>query len=245
VVSPDSSDSVPSDVVRAFAEASRCIFASEDLGGTLRRIADAAVELVPACDLASITVSQRDAFRTFGSTDPRALAADEAQYAADEGPCLHAIRHDTVVRTPDAATDDRWPRFAQRLAGSPIGAVVSCRLSVEEGTDGRAMGSLNMYSLGVDTFGAVDLDVARLIGAHAGVVLHAVAQAQNLRQALESRDAIGQAKGILMERERITADEAFDRLRVLSQRMNVKLRWLAERLVLTGEADLGDDDAGG
>lgn len=243
MVPSDSSEFVPSDVVRAFAEASRCIFASEDVAGTLGQVARAAVDLVPACDLASLTVAERDAFRTFGATDPRALAADEAQYAADEGPCLHAIRHDAVVHTADAANDDRWPRFAERLAGGPIGAVLSCRLSVDPGTTGRAMGSLNLYSLRADAFADVDLDVALLLGAHAGVVLHAVAQTQNLRQALESRDAIGQAKGILMERERITADEAFDRLRVLSQRRNVKLRWVAERLVQTGEAD-ADDSAG-
>lgn len=244
MVSPDSSDSVPREVVRAFAEASRRIVASEDLAGTLSQVAAAAVDLVPACDLASVTVAERDAFRTLGSTDPRASSADEAQYATDEGPCLHAIRHDAVVRTGDAAGDDRWPRFAQRLAGGPIGAVLSCRLSVADGTGARAMGSLNLYSLRVDAFGALDLDVALLLGAHAGVVLDAVVQAQNLRHALESRDAIGQAKGILMERERITADEAFDRLRILSQRRNVKLRWLAEQLVQTGEAELDDGSAG-
>ena len=56
-----------------------------------------------------------------------------------------------------------------------------------------------------------------------------------LQQALLSRDVIGQAKGILMERQRITADEAFDVLRKASQHLNVKLRNLAEHVVETGE----------
>jgi GAF domain-containing protein len=239
LAAPDPSDLIPRHLVRAFAETAQYIYASEDLGETLRRVADAAVDLVPACDLASITVRDGAAFTTLGATHPRALAADEAQYSTDEGPCLSAIREDPLVRTPDASADDRWPRLAAELGDAPIGAAVSCRLSVPDGAGARAIGSLNAYSAAVDAFDERDVDLVLLLGAHAGVVLHAAQQARNLRQALESRDAIGQAKGILMERERITADQAFDRLRTMSQRMNVKLRWLAEQLVLTGEAEPG------
>jgi AmiR/NasT family two-component response regulator len=51
-----------------------------------------------------------------------------------------------------------------------------------------------------------------------------------LRRALESRDVIGQAKGILMERRGIDEDEAFDVLRTASQALNVKLARVAETL---------------
>jgi len=57
----------------------------------------------------------------------------------------------------------------------------------------------------------------------------------NLHTALSSREIIGQAQGILMERERITADQAFDILRRASQFLNVKLREVAQNLVDTGE----------
>ena len=65
------------------------------------------------------------------------------------------------------------------------------------------------------------------------------AEVQGLREALENRDVIGQAKGILMERHGISADEAFGRLVRISQDTNVKLHTVAEQLV--GEKDDGDD----
>ena len=68
----------------------------------------------------------------------------------------------------------------------------------------------------IDTVSAVTVDAAR--------------RQANLRQAMESRDIIGQAKGILMARSQISADDAFDTLRRASQRLNVKLRDLAERI---------------
>jgi AmiR/NasT family two-component response regulator len=57
---------------------------------------------------------------------------------------------------------------------------------------------------------------------------------QNLHDALSSRDVIGQAKGILMERLRITPEDAFDALRRSSQELNVKLRQIAESIAETG-----------
>lgn len=57
----------------------------------------------------------------------------------------------------------------------------------------------------------------------------------HLQLAIQSRDVIGQAKGILMERQRITAERAFDVLRERSQHLNVKLFEIAEHLSRTGE----------
>ena len=50
-----------------------------------------------------------------------------------------------------------------------------------------------------------------------------------------SNRRIGMAVGILMERHRLTEEQAFDRLRDLSQRRNVKLRDLAEQMIYTGD----------
>ena len=60
-------------------------------------------------------------------------------------------------------------------------------------------------------------------------------QIEQLQLALETRDVIGQAKGILMERFRITAEEAFDRLRTASQHTNRRLNALAADLAATGQ----------
>jgi AmiR/NasT family two-component response regulator len=60
-------------------------------------------------------------------------------------------------------------------------------------------------------------------------------QIGHLERAIASRDVIGQAKGILMERHRISADEAFERLKAASQHQNRKLAALAEELADTGQ----------
>ncbi|HVW35307.1 MAG TPA: ANTAR domain-containing protein, partial [Acidimicrobiia bacterium] len=60
---------------------------------------------------------------------------------------------------------------------------------------------------------------------------------EHLREALESRDTIGQAKGILMARRGCTADAAFEALRRVSQQRNVKLRAIAEQVVYQGDLE--------
>jgi AmiR/NasT family two-component response regulator len=68
----------------------------------------------------------------------------------------------------------------------------------------------------------------------------ATAHAENLERALVSNRRIGMAIGILMERHRLTEERAFDRLRDLSQRSNVKLRVVAEQLIYTGDTQRRD-----
>ena len=100
------------------------------------------------------------------------------------------------------------------------------------------IGALNMYAIGARAYSEADREAAYLFAIFAAVVMAFAErrlQASQLREALESRDVIGQAKGILMEREKVTADEAFDMLRRSSQRLNRKLRELALRLAETGE----------
>jgi len=63
---------------------------------------------------------------------------------------------------------------------------------------------------------------------------------KDLEQALLSRDVIGQAKGILMERLKTTPEQAFEILKNASQRLNVKLRQVARDITETGE--LGPSD---
>jgi septal ring factor EnvC (AmiA/AmiB activator) len=61
--------------------------------------------------------------------------------------------------------------------------------------------------------------------------------AESLREALLSNRRVGMAMGILMERHRLTMDQAFDQLRTASQAQNVKVRELADRMIYTGTLD--------
>lgn len=105
-----------------------------------------------------------------------------------------------------------------------------------------APGALNLYARYPRAFGVIDRGRASLLAAMAGFAFSSAQthedderRAANLHAALATREIIGQAQGILMERERITSDQAFDILRRASQHLNVKLRDIAQTLVDTGE----------
>jgi GAF domain-containing protein len=188
----------------------------------------------------SITVSQDGGFHTCSSTDQTAVRIDEAQYEGGDGPCLAAIRESRRVQLAMDAVAGRWPAVARRAEESGIGAVMSTPIVAGAGD---AIGALNVYAAEREPFTEDAAHTASLIGQVTSVLLrNAVALADattrndQLRVALESRQVIGEAKGILMEREGCTRDEAFDILRRASQRQNRKLRELAEELVLRVEA---------
>jgi len=239
---PDISHLNASGLIRAIASSAPRMLVTDDLGESMARVAAEAVALVSGACCASVTLVERDEFRTVGATDARAAAIDGAQYASGQGPCLLAIVEEPVVTSNDVVADERWPRLAEQLGEGACRSVVSCRLSVDDGAGPRPVGSLNVYGGAPGVLGADDVDAAVLLGAFGAVVLHGARQTANLNEALRSRDLIGQAKGILMEREHLTDDQAFDRLRTASQRRNRKLRVLAEQLVLTGELEPATED---
>ena len=103
---------------------------------------------------------------------------------------------------------------------------------------GEPIGTLNIYGTTAGCFGDDDVEIASMFAGQAAIVIansvaFSTAQTTNtqLSEALESREVIGQAKGILMERERCSADEAFGLLRGVSQRTNRKLRDVAQEVV--------------
>jgi GAF domain-containing protein len=174
-----------------------------------------------------------DKVSTSVATHEVAQRADDHQYRTDEGPCLEAVRTGEIYKIDDMSGETRWPHFAPRAAQEGVTSSYSMPLVV----GGRILGALNLYSLH-SRFGADDERVGQAFARQAAIAL-ANAQAyqktrdlvDQLNEALQSRDVIGQAKGILMAQESITADVAFERLRTMSQSGNVKLRELAQHIV--------------
>ncbi len=212
----------------------------EALDHLLQTIADLARHAVANAHSASITVSDDGRFRTSNYTAAEALAIDEAQYEGDGGPCLQALRTARQVEIEVHALHDRWPLFAERATKAGIGAVLSTPLVREPGL---AIGALNVYARAPGGFGEQERRTAVLLGEHATVLvgnalalIGATRLNDQLRMAIASREIIGEAKGIIMERQVCTRDEAFDILRRASQRENRKLRDLAEELVLRVES---------
>ncbi len=228
----------------AFAEITRTLFADPTVRGTLQQIVDFAVATVEGCDAAAITVLTGTEATTPVYSDPIALKIDTLQYETGQGPCLDAITTEVVVYVEDLAADPRWPCFGPRAVALGMRSLLSYRLS-----DNGTLAALNLYARLPRAYGATDRTKALIFAAHAGVALGAaqtredatislsseLRRVENLRGALTSREVIGQAEGILIERERITADQAFAVLRRASQHLNIKLREVAQYVVETGE----------
>jgi GAF domain-containing protein len=206
----------------------------------LQQIVDAAVRVVPGADLVSVTLRSRDGkFHTPVETDPVAIELDQLQYDLLEGPCLDVAdpAGPAVASAPDLAVAASWPRFGPAAAERGMGAVLSTTLLPDVQAP-RLSGALNIYSRRPHGLDQTDQAVALLLATHASLALaHTEAvdasalQAEQLRRAIDSRDVIGQAKGILMERFDLTDDDAFRMLVSASQDSNIKLIEVARFLI--------------
>jgi GAF domain-containing protein len=207
----------------------------------LQAVADLSKRVLPGNPETSVFVQDGRRRITVASTGQLAIDLDEVQYAEHHGPCLHAASTGELTEIPDTRTEDRWPDYAQRAAEH--GNLSS--LSVPLPIDDDVSGALNIYARVPRAFDDDARDVATRFGPYAAVALgnmrdyqSAQALARNLEAALESRAVIDQAKGILIERHKLTPDQAFQLLVETSSRTNTKLRDVADRLVHTGELPL-------
>jgi len=223
---------------------SRLLLAEESLEATLGRVASLACRTLPDCEMASVTLIRDGRPSTAVQTDAQVGSLDAAQYEAGTGPCLEAYRTRQVVRLDLDRAGDRWPDFTAAAHIAGVLSVLAVPLIVNEGP----LGALNLYAKATDGFSEADEGTALLFSeqaavacANAEVYWRTYSLTEHLREALESRDVIGQAKGILMAQRCCTPDAAFEALRKVSQHRNVKLREVAEQVVYLGKLPEGDD----
>jgi transcriptional regulator with GAF, ATPase, and Fis domain len=225
----------------------RALLAEDDVQQTLQKIVDLAVETIEGCNCAGISLLRGEKIDTPASSSDVPVTVDAIQYETGEGPCLDAIREHEMFVTGDLGRESRWPHFASRAQRETgVTSMLAFRLFVE----GDTLGALNLYSKAADAFTGNSCTVGLVFAAHAAVALSTALHDEQMNEALKSRDVIGQAKGILMAREGVGADEAFDMLRRASQRLNVKLRDLAGEMVESAEHPSappagGEGDEGG
>lgn len=210
------------------------VLAEEPLDAILEIVCYDARAEIPHADEVSVTLADRRGFRTAAHTSDSVKKADELQYELDEGPCVDSSKEHQVFEIEAMPREERWPRYAPGAAEVGIGSSISLPLY---GGDGSS-GALNVYSLREGAFDDDDRRVGGEFARRASVLLANAATfaaqtelAEQLRQAVETREVIGKAIGIIMEREGISDDAAFGMLRTASQNGNVKLRDLAEQLV--------------
>jgi len=217
-------------MIEAFSEIAQHVNASEDPDECVQRITETARDAIGGCDSASMSLLTRDGPVTRGATDQLARDGDQIQYEEAEGPCLDAAMHERWVYVPVLRDDRRWPASATRMVDEVgVGSMVSCRLTLDAAPH-HTLGGMNLYATTENAFSDEDQMLAILLASLGAVVLDAAQQQAHLRAAIESRQVIGEAIGIIKAQRRVSSDEAFQILSTASQRMNVKLRDLARRI---------------
>ena len=207
----------------------------QTLAETLDRVAALAADTVPGADVVGLTLVKHGQPTTSVFTDPTSPEIDQAQYEADAGPCVDALKTGEIMRVDSTEREDRWPDFAKAARQRGIHSTLSMPLLVA----GEPVGALNLYGRTEGAFGNGQEGLAAAFAVQASVALanaqaywEAKEVAEHLNEAMKSRAVIEQAKGMLMAAQGCTADEAFDLLVRASQRSNRKLRDVAGELVM-------------
>lgn len=214
-------------VAAALTEAARSINSHRSLDDTLDAIVHAAQQTVPGFEHVGISVTHGNGrIETRAGTGRLVWDIDELQYKLGEGPCYDAITSGGITTMDDIATERRWPRYVEEAARFGLSAQMGLQLYSEEGT----LGGLNFYSTqpGIDPDA---IQLAELFAAHASIALGRARHEHQLNESVTTRQAIGTAVGIVMERYRIPEDRAFQFLVRASSTGNVKLRTIAQEVV--------------
>jgi GAF domain-containing protein len=214
------------------------VLVDRDLAEVLAELSRIARSALPGSEASSITLIRGEGTPFTAAFDGQlALDADELQYQRGHGPCMDAGRAGQVFLVQDMRTEQRWPDYARHAVERGVRSSLSVPLPFQ----GMTIGAVNNYSSEPGAFGEHDVTLGEAIASAVAVAVanadaaHRHARdAADMKAAMASRAVIEQAKGILMERLKVTEDGAFTLLSRASQRTNTKLRDIAEQLVLTG-----------
>jgi GAF domain-containing protein len=200
-----------------------------DADTVLAELAEHAAVEIPGARYAGITVTRNGKhIETPAATHMYPMLLDKIQQRHQEGPCLTAAWEEKVIHVTDLEMDDRFPLYRRdALAETPIRSIMAFQLFIA----GETMGALNVYSEQPHAFGPESRTIGLVFAAHSSVAWNSARREAQFKRALASRDTIGQAKGMIMERYSVDAVQAFDVLRKLSQDSNVPLAKIAAELV--------------
>lgn len=218
----------------SLAALARFLVGDGTLQETLQRVSELTVEAVPPADLVGLTLLIESRQRTAVFTDAAAPAVDQAQYDSGEGPCVAAFEDQEVHSIEATSQPGAWPAFRRACEDHGIGSVLSLPLAADK----RPLGAMNLYSRIERAFSEADQATAEQFAAQAAIVLantQAYWEARDLSDRLgemmRSRGIIEQAKGMLMAAQHCDEEEAFQVLVRASQRENVKVRDIAQRMI--------------
>ena len=228
---------MPDARAEALAALTQFLVADSTLGDTLLRVSEITTDVMPSAEIAGIAMLDENGHPTTGVyTDDDSPRIDSGQYESGKGPCLDAWRTRTIVRIDDMEdASATYPEFAQLAKEHGVQSTLSLPMVA----GGQSVGALNLYARTANGFSEEDEAIGlELATAAAAVLVNSAAYwsaaqlSEQLNEAMKSRAVIEQAKGMLMAQSpNLGPDEAFDVLRKASQRENVKLREIAQRIV--------------
>ncbi len=215
----------------ALEHLARSLNARPDLASTLQAVLVTALEALPGYDAGGVNLYVQGRFepqQVLGSAPP---VLDALQQRTGTGPCIDASRDQETVVVEDMSDERRWDRYVELAQSLGVQAMLCLPLWIDD----DRLGSLSLYGSRPREVDDRTRAVAALVATHASIAIASSRKADNLAVGMAGRDLIGQAKGILMERYRITADAAFELLRTASMATQLKVQVVAGRLVDTGE----------
>ena len=195
----------------------------------LRELIDTGARYVSGCQYAGITLAVRGGEVTnVVATHRYPMVLDAIQNRCREGPCVTAAWRHHMMLVDDLNVDLRWPRYRRYvLEQTPIRSILAYELFV----DGTSMAALNFYANHPHGFNDDSAELGGIFATHVALAWSMMRRQDQFRSALASRDIIGQAKGLIMERFHLDAVEAFELLTRLSQQSNTKLIDIARTLI--------------
>jgi GAF domain-containing protein len=206
-----------------------------DSDTVIAELAEHAAVDIPGAEYAGVTVTRNaKQIDTPAATHKWPILLDEIQQLHREGPCLTAAWEEKTIHVADLEADDRFPLYRRNvLEQTPIRSVMAFQMFIA----GETMGALNVYAEQPQAFGQESRAIGLIFAAHSSVAWNSARRDEQFKRALASRDTIGQAKGMIMERYGVDAVQAFELLRKLSQDSNVRLVQVAMELVAKAQPD--------
>ncbi|MBH0009437.1 GAF and ANTAR domain-containing protein [Salinibacterium sp. SWN1162] len=215
----------------AFVTVAETLTAEHDMVDVLHTFVERCAEIVRMDAGGLVLVDDADDLQLMTSTSEAAMMLESMQLADAAGPCIECFRTGEAVAINDISTSVAWPEFCATAVDQGFNSLLSIPMKVH----GRVMGTMNLFRAASEAVSSRDAAVAQALADVATIgITHerALHQAQvveeQLQNALNSRIAIEQAKGVIANGLSLSMDDAFVLLRKYSRDCNLTLRAASE-----------------
>ena len=209
-----------------------------EVSEVLYRLAEHVIEILGVAGCGVSVVDDEGKLRPVTAINELTRVLEGTEEEHQQGPCVDAFREGNVVVVPRLAQEaSRWPEWSEQAEKLGVRAALGVPLCVHD----QSLGALNLYSLEERDWSEAEIRVAKVLCdmaasyvVNASELNEARRLAEQLREALESRIIIEQAKGVLAAEQRISVEEAFMVLRDHSRSHGASLRSVAQAVVQLG-----------